>query len=351
MPRLTARPGVSKCLRNRCVRCRVSARWPTPRPSTQQMQRAVEPGLIAENLHAPPVRFTHEGKLASPPGVSEPELPKTLRCAFRSGHPPIVSPAQAKRLQVRLFTRPTPGGRAGETVVPSVAAANRSPLTSRLPKRAMGCGQPSRRCCARSVSRHSGRRSAQWELSRGDIPASTSCETNGPMAVVLLSALKDAVGADAAQYLSLSKRGRVRLSDAAAFMQTGSIARKLGGLIQDSTRTATVRFGSALTKPNREIETLGPGHPAWTISTKESATTTITPGPLGTLPGSVLSPPEPCAILLPLVIPHELAHVDAAWYHAKSPLSDTGPDAVRFENEVRGRLTPGIRRTTHEPQR
>ncbi len=168
----------------------------------------------------------------------------------------------------------------------------------------------------------------------------------------LLQALKNGVGKEAAAYLTVKKdsgflglgktRYYVSTTNRKAFAATNVIANKMGGLINDSRRTAVVQ----LVAPGKQISSLTIGSiqqgrtPAVTGALPTAANVSITSGALGSVPGNLLSNHQNTPATLPEVLIHELGHVDAAWYHGGFGLgagvqTSTNGDAVRIENQVR----------------
>jgi RHS repeat-associated protein len=163
----------------------------------------------------------------------------------------------------------------------------------------------------------------------------------------MLGALQAAVGTEAGKYLKIKKKrsffglGKdhfyVDVTDKKAFAGTNAVANKLGGIINDADREATLRFVDPGTKISDV--TVGPLNlerretPGVTTANFMQANVNLTRGnDLGSMPGDLMEDGKPCQISLPQVIMHEFGHVDSMWYHNMWDLNGV---AVRTENQVR----------------
>ena len=103
-----------------------------------------------------------------------------------------------------------------------------------------------------------------------------------------MDALRTAVGKEAAALLRvayMNRRHYVVVSDMSAFRSANSVADKLGGLIADRDRVATIGFVAPGTKIGES--TLGPGGSAATPGVTRGNDVSITRGPLGVLPAAL----------------------------------------------------------------
>ncbi len=160
-----------------------------------------------------------------------------------------------------------------------------------------------------------------------------------------LNALRQGVGAKAGSYLYDNvdkKTGKHYVGilsggqdgKGPSFGSLNAAANKIGGIVQDTTRGASIQFVA----PGANVD----GHtvgsidqhmtPAVTSSTANSAQISLTSGPIGSMPGAFASNGEPMVPSLADVLTHELGHVDSEWYHGGQ---DTNGDAVRTENQAR----------------
>ena len=99
-----------------------------------------------------------------------------------------------------------------------------------------------------------------------------------------MDALRTAVGEKAAGLLRvayLNRRYYVVVSDMSAFRAANSVADKLGGLIADRDRVATIGFVAPGTRIGES--TLGPGGSATTPGATRGNGVSLTRGPLGVL--------------------------------------------------------------------
>ena len=127
-----------------------------------------------------------------------------------------------------------------------------------------------------------------------------------------------------------------------SFRSINAVADKMGGIIQDTTRGATVQFVDPGTKILNTTLGASPGRsPGATPMTSTSATIFLTRGDVGSVPGDLLENGRDTPTDLSIVLMHELGHVDAGWYHGGPVLGNFGNpingngDAVRIENQVR----------------
>ncbi len=119
-----------------------------------------------------------------------------------------------------------------------------------------------------------------------------------------------------------------------SFNSINAASNKLGGIIGDTGRGASVQFVSPGTSINGDrVGSIDRGmSPAVTTSDLESAQIYVTSDPIGTLPGNYQSNGRDAVPSLADVISHEFGHVDGSWYHGGL---DTNGDAVRMENQTR----------------
>jgi hypothetical protein len=114
------------------------------------------------------------------------------------------------------------------------------------------------------------------------------------------------------------------------------VSGKIGGIIEDTGRGATIQFVSPGT--NLRGQTVGSMDqgmsPAVTPSARNGnwAIVNVTSGSFGQLPGELSSDGRPLATTLADILSHELGHVDSSWYHGGV---DSNGDAVRMENTTR----------------
>lgn len=160
----------------------------------------------------------------------------------------------------------------------------------------------------------------------------------------MLEAIKQGVGDKAASYVTVRKDSGflglgkthyyVEATDNKAFASTNAVAEKIGGLMADTGRTATIRFlDPGTTIQGRSIGSADKGMtPAGTLAIPDTAHVYVTRGNLGSLPAALSETGQRTPATLPEVLIHELGHVDAAWYYGGR---DTNGDAVRVENLVR----------------
>jgi RHS repeat-associated protein len=176
----------------------------------------------------------------------------------------------------------------------------------------------------------------------------------------LLDALKQGVGDKAASYLKERKSNGflglgkthyyVETTDSKAFAGTNAVANKLGGLINDTSRTAQVEFAS----PQGRLGAGPDKSPALTAVLPNLSNTQITSGPLGNMPANISSTGQQSPMNLSEVLIHELGHVDAGWYHGGLVLDGidfikhTNGDAVRIEDQVREIMGDPVMRTGHD---
>jgi hypothetical protein len=121
----------------------------------------------------------------------------------------------------------------------------------------------------------------------------------------------------------------------ASFRDTNAAANKLGGIIQDQQRGATIEFESPGTVVGpHTIGSLSDGRsPAATDNlTFYSATIHVTSGKIGTQRPEFQTNGKAFSPSLADVISHELGHIDSTWYHYFGPDStkeDLGTDGER----------------------
>lgn len=162
----------------------------------------------------------------------------------------------------------------------------------------------------------------------------------------LFTGLKQAVGDEAANYLRKNALGLISVTDADSFKRVSPVAAALGKIIEDRTHVLTFKFspeGTPVTFQKQQYR-LGPAFPANT-SGGTFKTTLITSGPLGSLLANVMENVEKSPNSLPLILAHEIGHVDAEWYRG---VRNSNDDAVVMENSLRSRLGLPIRRL-HDP--
>jgi RHS repeat-associated protein len=170
-----------------------------------------------------------------------------------------------------------------------------------------------------------------------------------------LGALQQAVGKKAGSYLydnsvvTKDENGNTVTKHYVGIRQGGSdgkgpsfgsinaAANKIGGIIADTSRGEQIAVVSpgTLMGGKTPIGSLNMGMtPGDTLADPYSpyAITYITSGPVGDLPGRLMSNGEDTEQSLGDVISHELGHVDSAWYHGGA---DSDGDAVRQENQTR----------------
>jgi hypothetical protein len=158
-----------------------------------------------------------------------------------------------------------------------------------------------------------------------------------------LDALKASVGAKAGAYLydnTVDGKHYVGVLSGGqdgkgpSFNDINAAANKLGGVIADTNRGASIQFVS----PGTSISGVRVGSidqgmsPAVTTSNSKSAQIYVTSGPVGTMPGNYQSNGRDAVPSLADIISHEFGHVDSSWYHSGL---DTNGDAVRMENQTR----------------
>lgn len=164
---------------------------------------------------------------------------------------------------------------------------------------------------------------------------------------VLFEEVKKAVGKEATQYLRKNAFGVLSVTDMDRFKGVNAVAAALGTMIQDKNNVLTIKFAAAgtpvVTLEGQQYK-LGPDFPANTAG-GTFMTTLITRGPLGSLRADVMESREPSPNPLPLILAHEIGHVDAAWYRG---VRNSNDNAVAMENSFRAR--EGLpRRSRHDP--
>jgi RHS repeat-associated protein len=133
-----------------------------------------------------------------------------------------------------------------------------------------------------------------------------------------------------------------------SFGRLNAAANKIGGIIGDANRGATIVFNPPGTQIGRSYLGSIDDHrtPAATISYGTGATIHLSSGPPGALPGDLLSDGQAAAQSFGEILSHELGHVDSDWYHGGQ---DSSGDAVRMENQTR-QLEGEPLRTGHDVQ-
>jgi hypothetical protein len=175
-----------------------------------------------------------------------------------------------------------------------------------------------------------------------------------------LDALKSAVGSKAGAYLydnNVDGKHYVGVltggqdGKGPAFGSINKASEKIGDIIGDTGRGATIQFVSPGTNINgHTVGSMDASQtPAVTTSARNGnwATINVTSGPFGELNGDMSSNGRSLATSLADILSHELGHVDSSWYHGGI---DTNGDSVRMENTTRqieggptrlGHNTPG----------
>ena len=160
-----------------------------------------------------------------------------------------------------------------------------------------------------------------------------------------LDALKGAVGSKAGAYLydnTVDGKHYVGVLSGGpdgkgpSFGSINKASEKIGDIIGDTGRGATIQFVSPGTTVNRHtVGSLDAGQtPAVTTATRDGSRVTInvTSGPFGEMNGDMSNNGHSLATSLADILSHELGHVDSFWYHGGI---DTNGDAVRMENTTR----------------
>lgn len=170
-----------------------------------------------------------------------------------------------------------------------------------------------------------------------------------------LDALKTAVGSKAGAYLydnTVDGKHYVGILSGGqdgkgpSFNNINAASNKLGGIIEDTGRGASVQFVAPGTMiQGTKVDSIDRGgSPAVTTSNSKSAQIYVTSGAIGALPGNYMSNGRDAVPSLADVISHEFGHVDSSWYHGGV---DTNGDAVRMENQTR-QSEGGPTRTGHD---
>jgi RHS repeat-associated protein len=157
-----------------------------------------------------------------------------------------------------------------------------------------------------------------------------------------LNAIKGAVGTKAGAYLYdnvVDGKHYVGIltggpdGKGPSFNSINAVANKIGGIVQDTTRGASLQFVEEGTWIGNHQVGPAPGMtPAVTHATANGAEIYLTSGPIGHLQNDVMAQGSNLNYTLSDVVGHELAHVDAKWYHGGA---DSNGDAVRTEDQIR----------------